>query len=66
MEKVAEIYIPEKEVSNRTYIALQTLRNHRHTGRGIPYIKLNRSVRYKLQDVIDFMESRRVKTIDAD
>lgn len=55
-------YIDEKEVSRITGLALPTLRNDRHRGRGIPYIKRNRSVRYRLDDVISYMESHRVET----
>ena len=38
------------------------LRNERFIGKGIPYIKVGRSVRYNLDDVIDFMESRKIET----
>ena len=39
-------YISEKELSAMTGRALQTLRNDRFNGRGFPYIKLGKSVRY--------------------
>ena len=55
-------YITEKQVSEMIGRALQTLRNDRHWGRGLPYIKVGRSVRYNLQEVIDFMESHRIET----
>ena len=55
-------YVTEKEVSRITGLALPTLRNERHLGRGIPYCKVGRSVRYLLQDVIDFMESHKIQT----
>jgi hypothetical protein len=58
-------YITEKEVSEITSRALSTLRNERFLGKGIPYIKIGKSVRYKFDDVIEFMESKRVETIDA-
>ena len=48
-------YLTEAEVSELTRIALPTLRNQRFRGVGIPYSKIGRSVRYFLQDVIDFM-----------
>ena len=57
-------YITEKEVSEITGRALSTLRNERFLGKGIPYFKIGKSVRYKLDDVIEFMESKRVETID--
>lgn len=58
MEK--EIWVSEKEISKLTGIAVQTLRNDRCKCKGIPYYKKNRSVRYKVQDALDFMEGRRV------
>ncbi len=53
-------YLGEKEVSRITGRALQTLRNDRFNSRGIPYTKFSRSVRYSLDDVIQFMESRKI------
>jgi len=58
-------YITEKEVSEIIGRALSTLRNDRFLGKGIPYIKIGKSVRYRLDDVIEFMESKRVETIDV-
>ncbi len=55
-------YLTEKQVAEITQIALSTLRNDRFLGQGIPYIKIGRSVRYSLTDVVNFMESYRVKT----
>ena len=55
-------YINENQVSKITGMALSTLRNNRSKGQGIPYIKVGRSVRYGLQDVIEFMESHKIKT----
>lgn len=50
-------WLTENEVSLITGRALSTLRNERSQGRGIPYCKVGRSVRYRLGDVVDFMES---------
>ena len=55
-------YLTEKEVSQMTRRALSTLRNERAAGRGIPYIKVGRSVRYDLKDVVEFMDQRKVRT----
>lgn len=55
-------YVTEKKTSRVTNLALSTLRNHRHLGIGIPYIKIGRSVRYSMEDVIKFMESRKIQT----
>ena len=58
-------YLNEKQVSEMTGRSLSTLRNERSLGLGIPYSKIGRSVRYNLVDVIKFMESRRVDTIES-
>ena len=60
--EVNEKYLTEKQVSELTGMALSTLRNDRSRKTGIPYSKLGRSVRYKLQDVLDFVESRKIRT----
>ncbi len=55
-------YLTEEDVSRILKRALPTLRNDRHLGKGVPYTKIGRSVRYSITDVIDFMESRKVQT----
>jgi hypothetical protein len=55
------IWIDEKQVSEITGRAIQTLRNDRFHGRGIRYYKIGRSVRYKLTDVSSFMEKGAVE-----
>lgn len=64
MEQRILQYLTEKQVNKMTQRGLQTLRNDRFRGRGIPYVKLGRSVRYLLDDVIAFMEARKIKTSD--
>ncbi|MCU0613541.1 MAG: helix-turn-helix domain-containing protein [Desulfobacterales bacterium] len=55
-------YIDEQEVARITGRALSTLRNERFQRRGIQYYKIGRSVRYRLGDVIEFMEKHRIET----
>ena len=55
-----ERYLTPLEVEKFSGRKLQTLANERHLGRGIPYYKVGSSVRYKLADVINFMERHRV------
>ena len=55
-------YINEKELSAMTGRALQTLRNDRFNGRGFPYIKLGKSVRYDQEVAIAIMEQSTVET----
>lgn len=54
-------YIDEKEVSKIIGRGVQTLRNDRHNGRGLPYVKFGRQVRYELETVIREMESRKIE-----
>jgi hypothetical protein len=53
-------YLNEVQVADMTARALSTLRNERARNEGIPYIKIGRSVRYNLQDVVQFMESHKI------
>jgi hypothetical protein len=55
-----DLYIPPVEVERITGRKLQTLANERYRGCGIPYYKVGGSIRYKLADVISFMERHRV------
>lgn len=50
----------EKEAANKLGVAVQTLRNWRHIRRGPAYIKLGRSVRYRIEDIMDFIEKHRI------
>ncbi len=55
-------YLTEIDVADITKLSLSTLRNDRFHGKGIPYIKIGRSVRYSLQDVTNFMEALKIQT----
>lgn len=55
-------YLNEKQVKEITGRALSTLRNERFNRKGIPYVKIGRSVRYNAEDVIKFMEQRKIHT----
>lgn len=58
-------YLNEVQVSEITGRALQTLRNDRHKGVGFPYVKIGRSVRYSLSDVVSFMDAHKIETADS-
>jgi len=60
--KVTARYLNERQVSKITGRALSTLRNERSKKTGISYSKIGRSIRYNINDVIEFMESRKIKT----
>lgn len=56
-----ERFLTEKETSKLTGRARQTLRNDRFNRRGLPYVKWpDGQVRYRLSDVMSFMEQLRV------
>ncbi len=57
-------WITQKEVSKMTGRAKQTLANDRCKGKGIPYSKIGASIRYRLDDVIGFMEDRRIIPVE--
>jgi len=54
--------LDERQVSKRTGRALSTLRNDRHARRGLPYVRLGRSVRYIEADVERYILERRIET----
>lgn len=59
--KIEKRYVDEKEVAETIGCSIQTLRNDRHLGRGLPYVKKGkRTVRYFLPDVFKYMESRKI------
>ena len=53
-------YLNEKDVSNLTGLALSTLRNHRCKGKGLPYYKVGKAVRYSFQDIISYFERHKI------
>ena len=58
-ELLTKPFLNEAEVAAITGRALATLRNDRFLRRGIPYLKVSgRSIRYKTQNVLAFMETR--------
>ena len=57
----AEKYLNEKQVSELTGLALQTLRNARFNSRLFPYVKIGRSVRYRISDIVAVMERHRIE-----
>ena len=57
-------FINEKQVSKLTGLAVQTLRNMRGQGRGFPYCKISRSIRYDIDDVLKYMQARKIRPGD--
>jgi predicted DNA-binding transcriptional regulator AlpA len=56
-------YLTDVEVSQITGRAVQTLRNDRHKGQGLPYRKFGRQVRYLESEVLEAMEARRIEVV---
>ena len=54
------LLLTPKEVSELIARAEQSLANDRCARRGLPYVKIGRSVRYKLTDVLSYAEARRI------
>ncbi len=50
----------ENELAALLGYHVQTLRNHRSAGVGIPYVKVGRSVRYQLVDIQEYLAERRI------
>jgi hypothetical protein len=60
-----ETFLTETELAARQHRSVKTIRNERLTGRGIPFVKFGRSVRYRLADVIIY-EDAHLRTSTSD
>lgn len=52
--------LTETQVAQMLSVGLQTLRNQRTTGKGIPYVKLGRCVRYMLSDIEAYVYASKI------
>jgi len=52
--------LTEKEVAELTALSLSTLRMNRSKGKGIPYLKIGKCVRYRMADLENYLESKKV------
>jgi hypothetical protein len=57
--------VDEKIIAEMLAKSVQTLRNDRFLGRGLPYARIGRSIRYDIDDVTKFIESRKIETKDS-
>jgi hypothetical protein len=55
-----EQLLNEHQVAELLGFHVQTLRNHRTAGVGLPYLKIGRSVRYQLADIQDHLSGCRI------
>lgn len=60
MESPETQWITEGRTSKMITRSVSALRNDRWRGKGLPYVKNGRQVRYLLKDVIDYMESKKI------
>ena len=58
------MYVTEKRVSQLTGLSCSTLQKHRFYGKGIPYVKMGRVVRYCLDDVYRYLDAHRITHIE--
>ncbi len=61
--QLVPVWVDEKEVARILGVAVQTLRNRRFQGLEPCFYKVGRSVRYKLSDVLSFMERHKVEPL---
>ena len=59
-------WIDEKEASAITGMSLAWFQRARWAGNGIPYVKISRAVRYKLADILQWMNDRRITSTSQD
>jgi hypothetical protein len=66
MKNIADTpkWVKDSDVAKMLGYGIQTLRNHRARGVGLPFSKVGRSIRYKLADVYDYMEKNKVTPED--
>ena len=57
-----EIFLTEKQLASRHQLSVKTLRNARVTGSYIRFVRLGRTVRYRLSDVIAYEEAHLVRS----
>jgi predicted DNA-binding transcriptional regulator AlpA len=62
MPAITDQLIDTRQLSELLQIQTSTIEKARVMRRGIPYVKLGRSVRYKLSDVLSHIDSKRVAT----
>jgi hypothetical protein len=56
----AEILVAEESLAERWNLSRSKLRNDRWAGRSIPFLRIGRSVRYRLRDIEAYENARRV------
>jgi hypothetical protein len=57
-----EIFLTEKQLASRHQLSVKTLRNARVSGSYIRFVRLGRTVRYRLSDVVAYEEANLVRS----
>jgi hypothetical protein len=57
-----ETFLTDEELAARWHVSPKTLRNARVAGRLIGFVKIGRSIRYRLSEVIAFEEQNSVRS----
>jgi hypothetical protein len=65
MTQLGDVHLTEYDLAKRLQLSVKTIRNHRVSGRGVPFLKLEGAVRYRAQDVTAY-ESARVRRSTSD
>ena len=52
--------LDENQAAKILGVAVQTLRNWRHQCRGPAYVKMGRSVRYQVNDLVDYLKKKKI------
>jgi predicted DNA-binding transcriptional regulator AlpA len=52
-------WLSERETARLIGMSRAWLQRERATGKGIPYVKVRHAVRYRLSDIIGWMEARK-------
>jgi len=53
-DAVHEVFLTERQLATRHQRSVKTLRNARVYGGYVPFVKIGRSVRYRLSDVLAY------------
>jgi len=59
-------YLNERQVSEITGRAVQSLRNDRCNRRGFPYLRIGSSIRYDYDDIVTYMDRCKIETEPED
>ena len=59
--EIEAVFITEQEAAAILSKAVQSMRNERHQGRGLPYYKVGRSVRYFKPEVYQQIRANRIE-----